>query len=113
MINTFHLNVRFSFYPPTFQQCFRAKLQRKKYLKDREDIIKTQRAVRSWLHHRNQAASVIQHAVRKLLFRRRKERLQRGLIRAQVWRKQKTKQKKPRLYIEGIYSKAHIKATIL
>ncbi|NP_001116845.1 abnormal spindle-like microcephaly-associated protein [Danio rerio] len=69
------------------QQCFRAKLQRKKYLKDREDIIKTQRAVRSWLHRRNQAASIIQHAVRKLLFRRRKERLQRGIIRAQaLWR---------------------------
>ncbi|XP_056303661.1 abnormal spindle-like microcephaly-associated protein [Danio aesculapii] len=69
------------------QQCFRAKLQRKKYLKDREDVIKTQRAVRSWLNRRNQAASIIQHAVRKLLFRRRKERLQRGIIRAQaLWR---------------------------
>uniref|UniRef100_A0A8C1KM74 Abnormal spindle microtubule assembly n=1 Tax=Cyprinus carpio TaxID=7962 RepID=A0A8C1KM74_CYPCA len=72
----------------TFQcQCFRAKLQRKRYLKDREDIIKTQRAVRTWLHHRNKAAATIQHAVRKLLLRRRKERLQTGIIKAQaLWR---------------------------
>uniref|UniRef100_A0A8C1ZHK3 Abnormal spindle microtubule assembly n=1 Tax=Cyprinus carpio TaxID=7962 RepID=A0A8C1ZHK3_CYPCA len=69
------------------QQCFRAKLQRKRYLKDREDIIKTQRAVRTWLHHRNKAAATIQHAVRKLLLRRRKERLQTGIIKAQaLWR---------------------------
>uniref|UniRef100_A0A8C1XAF1 Abnormal spindle microtubule assembly n=1 Tax=Cyprinus carpio TaxID=7962 RepID=A0A8C1XAF1_CYPCA len=68
-------------------QCFRAKLQRKRYLKDREDIIKTQRAVRTWLHHRNKAAATIQHAVRKLLLRRRKERLQTGIIKAQaLWR---------------------------
>ncbi|XP_050950699.1 abnormal spindle-like microcephaly-associated protein isoform X2 [Labeo rohita] len=69
------------------QQCFRAKLQRKRYLKDREDIIKTQRAVRTWLRRRNEAAATIQHAVRKLLLRRRKERLQRGIIKAQaLWR---------------------------
>ncbi|XP_016409806.1 abnormal spindle-like microcephaly-associated protein homolog [Sinocyclocheilus rhinocerous] len=69
------------------QQCFRAKLQRKGYLKDREDIIKSQRAVRTWLHHRNKAAATIQYAVRKLLLRRRKERLQRGIIKAQaLWR---------------------------
>uniref|UniRef100_A0A8C2CA62 Abnormal spindle microtubule assembly n=1 Tax=Cyprinus carpio TaxID=7962 RepID=A0A8C2CA62_CYPCA len=68
------------------QQRFRA-LQRKRYLKDREDIIKTQRAVRTWLHHRNKAAATIQHAVRKLLLRRRKERLQTGIIKAQaLWR---------------------------
>uniref|UniRef100_A0A9J7ZY88 Assembly factor for spindle microtubules n=1 Tax=Cyprinus carpio carpio TaxID=630221 RepID=A0A9J7ZY88_CYPCA len=70
-----------------YSQCFRAKLQRKRYLKDREDIIKTQRAVRTWLHHRNKAAATIQHAVRKLLLRRRKERLQTGIIKAQaLWR---------------------------
>uniref|UniRef100_A0A8C1E839 Assembly factor for spindle microtubules n=1 Tax=Cyprinus carpio carpio TaxID=630221 RepID=A0A8C1E839_CYPCA len=70
-----------------YRQCFRAKLQRKRYLKDREDIIKTQRAVRTWLHHRNKAAATIQHAVRKLLLRRRKERLQTGIIKAQaLWR---------------------------
>uniref|UniRef100_A0A671PR28 Abnormal spindle-like microcephaly-associated protein homolog n=1 Tax=Sinocyclocheilus anshuiensis TaxID=1608454 RepID=A0A671PR28_9TELE len=69
------------------QQCFRAKLQRKRYLKDREDIIKTQKAVRTWLHRRNKAAATIQHEVRKLLLRRRKERLQRGIIKAQaLWR---------------------------
>uniref|UniRef100_A0A672PJ10 Abnormal spindle-like microcephaly-associated protein homolog n=1 Tax=Sinocyclocheilus grahami TaxID=75366 RepID=A0A672PJ10_SINGR len=69
------------------QQCFRAKLQRKRYLKDREDIIKTQKAVRTWLHRRNKAAATIQHEVRKLLLRRRKERLQRGIIMAQaLWR---------------------------
>lgn len=69
------------------QQCFRAKLQRKRYLKDREDIIKTQRAVRTWLRHRNKAAVTIQHAVRKLLLRHRKERLQCGIIKAQaLWR---------------------------
>ncbi|KAG1928362.1 abnormal spindle-like microcephaly-associated protein [Pimephales promelas] len=69
------------------QQCFKAKLQRKRYLKDREDIIKTQRAVRTWLHRRNQAASTIQCAVRKLLLRRSEEKLQRGIIKAQaLWR---------------------------
>ncbi|XP_052446988.1 abnormal spindle-like microcephaly-associated protein homolog [Carassius gibelio] len=69
------------------QQCFRAKLQRKRYLKDREDIIKTQRAVRTWLHHRNKAAATIQHAFRKFHLRRRKERIQRGIIKAQaLWR---------------------------
>ncbi|XP_073700281.1 abnormal spindle-like microcephaly-associated protein [Garra rufa] len=69
------------------QQCFRAKLQRKRYLKDREDVIKTQRAVRTWLHRRNVAATTIQHGVRKLLLKRRKERLQCGIIKAQaLWR---------------------------
>ncbi|XP_067272183.1 abnormal spindle-like microcephaly-associated protein [Pseudorasbora parva] len=69
------------------QQSFRAKLQRKRYLKDREDIIKTQRAVKTWLRRRNQAADTIQCAVRKLLLRRRKEKLQRGIIKAQaLWR---------------------------
>ncbi|XP_026091804.1 abnormal spindle-like microcephaly-associated protein homolog isoform X2 [Carassius auratus] len=69
------------------QQCFRAKLQRKRYLKDREDIIKTQKAVRTWLHRRNKAAATIQREVRKLLLRRRKEKLQRGIIMAQaLWR---------------------------
>ncbi|XP_052395480.1 abnormal spindle-like microcephaly-associated protein isoform X2 [Carassius gibelio] len=69
------------------QQCFRAKLQRKRYLKDRGDIIKTQKAVRTWLHRRNKAAATIQREVRKLLLRRRKEKLQRGIIMAQaLWR---------------------------
>ncbi|KAL1251232.1 hypothetical protein QQF64_019028 [Cirrhinus molitorella] len=69
------------------QQCFRAKLQRKGYLKDRDDIIKTQRAVRTWLHRRNKAATTIQHGVRKLILRRRKEKLQCGIIKAQaLWR---------------------------
>ncbi|XP_043079329.1 LOW QUALITY PROTEIN: abnormal spindle-like microcephaly-associated protein [Puntigrus tetrazona] len=69
------------------QQCFRAKLQRRRYLKDRDRIVKTQRAVRTWLHRRNKAASTIQHAVRKLLLKRRKERLQCAIIKAQaLWR---------------------------
>lgn len=69
------------------QQCFRAKLQRKRYLKDRQDIIKTQRAVRTWLNRRNQAATTIQHAVKTFLLSRREEQLQRGIIKAQaLWR---------------------------
>ncbi|XP_073669678.1 abnormal spindle-like microcephaly-associated protein isoform X2 [Paramisgurnus dabryanus] len=69
------------------QQCFRANLQRKRYLKDRRDIIKTQRAVRTWLNRRNQAAVTIQHAVKKFLLKCRKEKLQRGIIKAQaLWR---------------------------
>ncbi|XP_057182279.1 abnormal spindle-like microcephaly-associated protein [Triplophysa rosa] len=69
------------------QQCFRAKLQRRKYLNDRQDIIKTQRAVRTWLNRRNKAATTIQHAVKQFLLSRRKERLQRGIIKAQaLWR---------------------------
>nr|XP_055073870.1 abnormal spindle-like microcephaly-associated protein [Misgurnus anguillicaudatus] len=69
------------------QQCFRANLQRKRYLKDRQDIIKTQRAVRTWLNRRNQAAVTIQHAVKKFLLKCRKEKLQRGIIKTQaLWR---------------------------
>ncbi|TRY96933.1 hypothetical protein DNTS_014281 [Danionella cerebrum] len=65
------------------QQCFRAKLQRKRYLKDRADIIRVQRTVKIWLHHRNQAASVIQAAALKYLHRCRKERLQCGIVKVQ------------------------------
>ncbi|XP_055073870.2 abnormal spindle-like microcephaly-associated protein [Misgurnus anguillicaudatus] len=69
------------------QQCFRANLQRKRYLKDRQDIIKTQRAVRTWLNRRNQAAVTIQHAVKKFLLKCQKEKLQRGIIKTQaLWR---------------------------
>ncbi|KAA0712294.1 Abnormal spindle-like microcephaly-associated protein -like protein [Triplophysa tibetana] len=68
------------------QQCFRAKLQRKKYLKYRQDIIKTQRAVRTWLNRRNQAATTIQHAVKRFLLSRRKERMQHGITKAQYHR---------------------------
>ncbi|XP_051549631.1 abnormal spindle-like microcephaly-associated protein [Myxocyprinus asiaticus] len=69
------------------QQCFRAKMQRQRYLKDRQDIITAQRAVRTWLHRRNQAATTIQHAVKKFLLRRRLERMQRGIVKAQaLWR---------------------------
>ncbi|XP_051977861.1 abnormal spindle-like microcephaly-associated protein [Xyrauchen texanus] len=69
------------------QQCFRAKLQRQRYLKDRQDIITVQRKVRTWLHHRNQAATTIQHAVKRFLLRCRMKRLQQGIIKAQaLWR---------------------------
>ncbi|XP_051551031.1 abnormal spindle-like microcephaly-associated protein homolog isoform X2 [Myxocyprinus asiaticus] len=69
------------------QQCFRAKLQRQRYLKDRQDIITVQRKVRTWLHCRNQAATTIQHAVKRFLLRCRMERLQQGIIKAQaLWR---------------------------
>uniref|UniRef100_A0A4W4EZS8 Abnormal spindle-like microcephaly-associated protein ASH domain-containing protein n=1 Tax=Electrophorus electricus TaxID=8005 RepID=A0A4W4EZS8_ELEEL len=69
------------------QRWIRAKLQRKRYLEQRESIIKVQRVVKAWFHHRSRAATVIQHMARRFLLRCRKEKLQQGIIKAQaLWR---------------------------
>lgn len=67
-----------------FQRWFRAKLQRKRYLEQRQKIIKVQRAVKAWLSRRNQAATVIQHAAKRFLLKRKKERVWQGITKAQV-----------------------------
>ncbi|KAK3561777.1 hypothetical protein QTP86_014201, partial [Hemibagrus guttatus] len=69
------------------QRWFLARLQRRQYLEQRQKIIKAQRAVKAWLNHRNQAATHIQHAAKRFLLRRRKERLQNGIVKFQaLWR---------------------------
>ncbi|XP_076880706.1 abnormal spindle-like microcephaly-associated protein [Brachyhypopomus gauderio] len=69
------------------QRWIRAKLQRKRYLEHRESVVKAQRAVRAWLEHRAQAATLIQRMTRRFLLRRRQEKLQHGIIKAQaLWR---------------------------
>ncbi|XP_066503146.1 abnormal spindle-like microcephaly-associated protein homolog [Hoplias malabaricus] len=69
------------------QRWFRSKLQRRRYLEQRQKIITVQRAVKAWLNHRNQAAIVIQHAAKRFLLRRKKERLQQGIMKVQaLWR---------------------------
>ncbi|XP_072516320.1 abnormal spindle-like microcephaly-associated protein [Salminus brasiliensis] len=69
------------------QRWFKAKLQRKRYLEQRQNIITVQRAVKAWLNHRHQAAAVIQHATKRFLLRRKKERLQQGIVKVQaLWR---------------------------
>ncbi|KAM9460689.1 abnormal spindle-like microcephaly-associated protein [Clarias gariepinus] len=69
------------------QRWFLARLQRRRYLEQRQKIIMVQRAVKAWLNRRNEAATIVQHAAKKLLLRRRKERLQHGIIKFQaLWR---------------------------
>ncbi|XP_058887783.1 abnormal spindle-like microcephaly-associated protein homolog isoform X2 [Acipenser ruthenus] len=69
------------------QRWITSKLQRRKYLKDREKIIKVQRVSRAWLNRRFKAASVIQRAVQKYLCRRRQQRVQHGVVKIQaLWR---------------------------
>ncbi|XP_026773111.3 abnormal spindle-like microcephaly-associated protein isoform X1 [Pangasianodon hypophthalmus] len=69
------------------QRWFLARLQRKRYLEQRQKIVMVQKAVRAWLDRRNQAATLIQHAAKRFLLRCRKERLQHGIIKFQaLWR---------------------------
>ncbi|XP_047665505.1 abnormal spindle-like microcephaly-associated protein isoform X2 [Tachysurus fulvidraco] len=69
------------------QRWFLARLQRRRYLEQRQKIIIVQRAVKAWLNHRNQAATHIQRAVKRFLLRRRQERLQNGIMKFQAfWR---------------------------
>ncbi|KAK9519679.1 hypothetical protein VZT92_022391 [Zoarces viviparus] len=71
----------------TVQRWVRSRQQRRRYLEDRRKVLIAQRAVKCWLGRRHKAASVIQQAVRKFLLRRRQERVQRGVIKAQaLWR---------------------------
>ncbi|XP_058256577.1 abnormal spindle-like microcephaly-associated protein isoform X2 [Hemibagrus wyckioides] len=69
------------------QRWFLARVQRRRYLEQRQKIIRAQRAVKAWLNHRNEAATHIQHAAKRFLLRRRKERLQNGIVKFQaLWK---------------------------
>uniref|UniRef100_A0AAZ3SBD1 Calponin-homology (CH) domain-containing protein n=1 Tax=Oncorhynchus tshawytscha TaxID=74940 RepID=A0AAZ3SBD1_ONCTS len=69
------------------QRWLRARIQRRRYLEDRRRVVVAQRAARSWLARRHRAASTIQHAARTFLLRRREQRVQQGIIKAQaLWR---------------------------
>ncbi|XP_008302621.1 LOW QUALITY PROTEIN: abnormal spindle-like microcephaly-associated protein [Stegastes partitus] len=71
----------------TIQRWVRATQHRRRYLEDRKKVVTAQRAVKSWLARRHNAASVIQQAVRKFLLLRRQKRVQRGFVKAQaLWR---------------------------
>ncbi|NWR48039.1 ASPM protein, partial [Regulus satrapa] len=69
------------------QRWFRAKLQRKRFLRDYRRLVGLQRAVRGWLSRRNRAAAVIQRNVRGFLARRRSRKFALGIIKFQaLWR---------------------------
>ncbi|XP_054459520.1 abnormal spindle-like microcephaly-associated protein [Anoplopoma fimbria] len=71
----------------TIQRWVRSRQQRRRYLQDRRKVLIAQRAAKRWLGRRHKAASVIQQAVRKFLLRRRQERIQQGIVKAQaLWR---------------------------
>lgn len=71
----------------TIQRWVRAWQQRRRYLKQRRMVISAQRAVRRWLACRHQAASVIQHTVKRFLLLRRQQKVEQGIIKAQaLWR---------------------------
>ncbi|XP_071421513.1 abnormal spindle-like microcephaly-associated protein isoform X2 [Pithys albifrons albifrons] len=69
------------------QRWFRAKMQRKRFLKDYQRVICLQRAIRGWLRHRNDAATIIQRNVKRFLACRRKRKFAVGIIKFQaLWR---------------------------
>ncbi|NXY34366.1 ASPM protein, partial [Pomatorhinus ruficollis] len=69
------------------QRWFRAKMQRKRFLRTYQRLVWLQRAVRGWLSHRNEAAAVIQRNVRRFLACRRRRRFAVGIIKFQaLWR---------------------------
>ncbi|XP_068055675.1 abnormal spindle-like microcephaly-associated protein isoform X6 [Anomalospiza imberbis] len=71
----------------TIQSWFRAKLQRRRFLRDYRRVVGLQRALRGWLKRRNEAATVIQRNARAFLARRRRRRLAAGIIKFQaLWR---------------------------
>ncbi|NXQ04868.1 ASPM protein, partial [Vidua macroura] len=71
----------------TIQSWFRAKMQRRRFLRDYRRVVGLQRALRGWLKRRNEAATVIQRNVRAFLARRRRRRLAAGIIKFQaLWR---------------------------
>uniref|UniRef100_A0A671VR07 Assembly factor for spindle microtubules n=1 Tax=Sparus aurata TaxID=8175 RepID=A0A671VR07_SPAAU len=71
----------------TIQRWVRARQQRRRYLEDRRKVVIAQRAVKRWLARRHKAAAVIQQTVREFLLRRRHERVQKGIVKAQaLWR---------------------------
>ncbi|NXU05524.1 ASPM protein, partial [Buphagus erythrorhynchus] len=69
------------------QRWFRAKMQRKRFLRDYQRVVGLQRAVRGWLSHRSAAAAVIQRSVRTFLASRRRRKFAVGIIKFQaLWR---------------------------
>ncbi|NXB61285.1 ASPM protein, partial [Struthidea cinerea] len=69
------------------QRWFRAKMQRKRFLRDYQRLVRLQRVVRSWLNHRNEAATIIQRNVRRFLTCRRRRKFAVGIIKFQaLWR---------------------------
>ncbi|XP_069718289.1 abnormal spindle-like microcephaly-associated protein [Phaenicophaeus curvirostris] len=69
------------------QRWFRAKMQRKRFLRDYQRIIQLQRLIRGWLNHRNDAATIIQRNVRRFLACRHRRKFAVGIIKLQaLWR---------------------------
>ncbi|NXQ30659.1 ASPM protein, partial [Alaudala cheleensis] len=69
------------------QRWFRAKMQRRRFLRNYQRLVVLQRAVRGWLRRRNEAAAVIQRCVRRFLACRRRRRLALGIVKFQaLWR---------------------------
>ncbi|XP_058664584.1 abnormal spindle-like microcephaly-associated protein [Ammospiza caudacuta] len=69
------------------QSWFRARAQRRRFVRDRGRVVRLQRAVRAWLSRRHRAAAVIQRSARAFLARRRRRRLAVGIVKFQaLWR---------------------------
>ncbi|KAM7014235.1 abnormal spindle-like microcephaly-associated protein [Passerculus sandwichensis] len=69
------------------QSWFRARAQRRRFVRDRDRVVRLQRAVRAWLSRRHRAAAVIQRSARAFLARRRRRRLAVGIVKFQaLWR---------------------------
>ncbi|XP_077390631.1 abnormal spindle-like microcephaly-associated protein [Festucalex cinctus] len=74
-------------YVVVIKNLVRARLQRRRDLAERRKVVAAQRAVRRWLARRHNSASVIQQAVRRFLLLRRRERVERGVVKIQaLWR---------------------------
>ncbi|XP_069497625.1 abnormal spindle-like microcephaly-associated protein isoform X2 [Ambystoma mexicanum] len=69
------------------QSCIRTRFQRKKYLADRQKILKVQQAIREWVNRRNKSACVIQRLFRQYLAQRKNKNIETGVIKIQaMWR---------------------------
>ncbi|NWQ68255.1 ASPM protein, partial [Neopipo cinnamomea] len=69
------------------QRWFRAKMQRKRFLRDYQRIVLLQHAIRGWLNHRHDAAIIIQRNVQRFLACRRRRKFAVGIIKFQaLWR---------------------------
>ncbi|XP_041276684.1 abnormal spindle-like microcephaly-associated protein [Onychostruthus taczanowskii] len=69
------------------QSWFRAKTQRRRFLREYRRVVGLQRAVRGWLRRRRRAAAIIQRSARAFLARRRRRRLAAGIVKFQaLWR---------------------------
>ncbi|NXG09898.1 ASPM protein, partial [Sakesphorus luctuosus] len=69
------------------QRWFRAKMQRKRFLEDYQRVICLQRAIRGWLRHRNDAATIIQRNARRFLACRRRRKFAVAIVKFQaLWR---------------------------